>query len=113
MPRIESSSDPSNGLPWFKFDVDTVDMSVGFSKANGLANFPDAAAGADLDHLPPNSRHSLKLSTDKPDEVHVLAVALDGTLEFVPVSEQREVYYAHLAWYDPSTGNADAMEFVE
>lgn len=46
-------------------------------------------------------------------EPHVLALRLDGVLEFVPQSKQKPVYYAHLAFVDPVSGDADVLAFVD
>lgn len=46
-------------------------------------------------------------------EPHVLALTLDGQLEFVPQSKQKPVYYAHLAFVDPVSGDADVLLFVD
>lgn len=46
-------------------------------------------------------------------EKHVLALRLDGVLEFVPQSKQQPVYYAHLAFVDPVSGDADVLAFVD
>lgn len=46
-------------------------------------------------------------------ELHVLALRLDGQLEFVPQSKQQPVYYAHLAFVDPVSGDADVLAFVD
>ena len=48
-----------------------------------------------------------------PTELHVLALRLDGQLEFVPQSKQQPVYYAHLAFVDPVSGDADVLAFVD
>lgn len=111
MTVIKSDPDPDTGRPWFDFDFDTSALEATFREANGLSNHPDAAANASVDHLPPNSKHAMSLNANKDTEVHVLAVALDGTLDFVPLSEQRAEYYAHLAWYDPTDGTLDKLEF--
>lgn len=112
-PNVNSDPDPDNGMPWFDFDIDNASMSVTFAEANGLSNYPDAADNASVDHLPPNSSHPLSLSDTKPGETHVLIVALDGSLEFIPQSEEGGDYYAHLAWYYPSSDTWDIFNFVD
>lgn len=108
---ITSSSDPENAFPWFEFTLDIPGGSVTFTKANGLS----IATGK----APPQAEsgllkaHSIALSSTKPNEVHVLAVTMDGAVEFVPESEQKPIYYAHLAWYDPTTDELTVLEFTQ
>lgn len=116
MAEIYSNPDPANPRPWFEYDVtDGPDgLSVAFEKANGLAaaGWTNASEAAE-DALMNNSRHGLAVSPEKPDEVHVLAVTVDGDVVFVPRSEQAPVYYAHLGRYDPVDGYWDLLTFVE
>lgn len=114
MPQIASSSDPDDPRPWFRFDMDSVTMQVDVAEANGLAAAPwTNASKSDEKALRENSKHAVGLSSEKPDERHVLAVTTGGTVEFVPQSEQQPVYYAHLAWYDPKTDTLEKLEFTE
>lgn len=129
MPVILSTSDPDDPRPWFRFTFDgatlTVDMTeanglAAYSKANGRAVSKQKEAAARRKHaftLAPERRADLPprdpALPPRDQEVHVLAMTEDGDLEFVPQSEQRPVYYAHLAWYDPATGDVAVLEFVD
>ena len=57
--------------------------------------------------------YTLELSPIKPTEIHVVAITLDGNLEFVPESEQRPEYYAHLGWYNPVMDTWTILDFQE
>lgn len=113
MPEQPITSNPSadSPNPWFEFTVDSATMDAAISNASGIDASPlttDAATDDD-----PLGDYSLSLTAGKEGERHVLAVRLDGTVEFVAVSDQQEVYYAHLAWYDPSTGEVTQLVFQE
>lgn len=113
MPEIISNSDSTDPRPWFDFRVSS-DLWVDIFEANGLAAATWTNASEQAEQaLTENSRHSLGLTSGKETETHVLAVATDGGLEFVPRSEEAGVYYAHLGWYDPETGTWEKLEFVE
>lgn len=140
-PRIASRRDPDRPEPWAEVEVVDGSLSINVEEINGVAPFRDAeerrlrgralpgATRAALDRARNRSRgpRGLTLTTgdrdetapdlaDRPrleDEVHVLAVTLDGDLEFVPESKQRPAYYAHLGWYDPTSGEWTALEFVD
>jgi len=107
---IRSVDDPNNPKPWFEMDLDEASMSLRIRKANGLSR---ALAG-----VSPRAEqalvktHPLQLNPQARDEIHALAVTLDGSLEFVPMSKQRPVYYAHLGFYDPRTDTWELLEFV-
>lgn len=114
MMEVSGNPDPDSPEPWFSFDIDTVTMTVGFTEANGLASAEWTEAGSVTEQaIKDNSRHQLSLSSEKPGEVHILAVATDGAVEFAPRTETRGVYYAHLAWYYPGTGEVERINFVE
>lgn len=100
--QIRSSSNPDDPRPWFEYAVDIAGKKVTFTKANGRP----AMASIVKDH-------AIAFKPGKLNERHVLAVTEDGVVEFVPVSEQRPVYYAHLAWYDPTTQTLEILEFTE
>lgn len=113
MPKIVSNSDPTNPRPWFEFTLGT-DLRTEITVANGLASAKWTNASSQEENaLVNNSSHSHILNSNKNGEIHVLAVTLGGKLEFVPFSEQRDEYYAHLAEYDPNTGKITQLEFVE
>lgn len=102
MPKIRSSSDPNDPRPWFKFDINPPLNRVVFSEANGRPGLGRVV-----------TTHAIKIDPALPNEVHVLAVTEDGIVDFVPLSKQRPVYYAHLAWYDPSTGTLTTLDFED
>jgi hypothetical protein len=114
MPKISSSSDPSDPQPWFDFDFDSADLEVDIREANGLAaaGWTNASEQAEQD-LVGNSIHAKSLNSEKDTEVHVLLIDLDGNLQFVPESEQPAVCYAHLAWYDPEADTLDQLTFTD
>lgn len=109
MVEIRSSSSPDSPKPWFEFTVMN-GLKVRFNAANGLGKFAEGDA-SDLAHL--LGVRKLALSSEKPEERHVLAVDLEGDVDFVPVSEQRATYYAHLAWYEPQSDEWEVLEFRE
>lgn len=113
---IRSFSDPARPEPWAELVVADGSLDVTVRALNGLEAYK-RARGEDVPpgwkRRPEATAHTLARSPSKPDETHVLAVTLDGDLEFVPQSEQRPVYYAHLAWWDPATGEWTVLEFVE
>lgn len=109
MPEIRSSSAERNAKPWFRFTI-MDGLKVRFDAANGLGAF-DGSDVSDLAHL--LGARDLALSSEKPGETHVLAVTLDGQVDFTPESEQQPEYYAHLAWYDPETDSWTRLNFVE
>jgi hypothetical protein len=113
MPEIRSSRDPDDPRPWFDFRLRS-DLRAVVEDVKGLA----AADWSDADEtdeqaLVEDSPHSLVISREKPEERHVLAVTTDGAIEFVPESEQRPVYYAHLAWYDPLLDEITQLQFID
>jgi hypothetical protein len=139
--QIRSNPDESNPRPWADFELGDGSLSVTVGALNGLHAFREAMAArgerpypeaertkVGASRRPTPTKHTLSLSTEQrpadeqpsdparpslADEVHVLAVTLEGDLEFVPTSRQRHVYYAHLAWYDPLTKVWDKLQFVE
>lgn len=113
MTLINSVKDPDDPHPWFDFELRS-DLRAEIREATGLsaAAWTDAAT-SDEQVLVDDSAHSLAISAEKPMEEHVLAVTTEGEIDFVPRSEQRAVYYAHLAWYDPETDELDVLEFAD
>lgn len=99
---IRSNPDPTDPHPWFKFNVDVAGKKVTFTEANGRPALGNIVKS-----------HVIDLNPGKATERHVLAVTEDGIVEFVPESEQRPVYYAHLAWYDPTTQTLEVLDFQE
>jgi hypothetical protein len=111
MPKIKSNSSPDSPRPWFEFTFNAATLEVTFTKANGISKAISKVTKAKESAL--KGKRKVKIKAGKESEVHVLAITLEGDVEFVPVSEQRPEYYAHLAWYDPTTGSLDALEFEE
>lgn len=125
---IVSRRDETDPHPWADLDLIDGSLEVQVRELNGLPAFR-ARNGLGVEDPPGWKRrpqatsHTFARSTDDvaaagtgvapADEVHVLAVTLDGVLKFGPTSQQQPVYYAHLAWWDPATGEWTALEFVE
>lgn len=125
---IVSRRDPDDPRPWADLELTDGSLDVQVRELNGLPAFR-ARNGLGADEPPGWKRrpdataHTFARSSDDQaaadtgvapaDEIHVLAVTLDGELEFVPTSQQQPVYYAHLAWWDPATGEWTALEFID
>lgn len=123
---VKSKSDESTANPWVQFDVADGSLQVTVRALNGVVPFREAQARAEGRELAARERseiasrgqravrtHTFTVDTSVPAELHVLAVTVDGDLEFVPASKQRPVYYAHLAWYDPTTSEWSRLSFVD
>lgn len=133
---ICSRRDPDRPEPWADLDLVDGSLTIAVRELNGFTAAKEIAAAragealdaAELNALkgrerPEVTSETLQLSTDTTapeggglppaEQVHVLAVTLDGDLEFVPESQQASVYYAHLAWYEPATGEWTAFEFID
>lgn len=98
-------SNRSGKYPWFEVDIDELLMECSFREAIGVS--------VDKREKLKKDKKPLKLKLTKSTEVHVLAVTLDGGYEFVPASEQRPAYYAHVAWYNPVTQEWKVLDFQE
>lgn len=111
--KIESNSDPNDPRPWFDHDLRS-DLRADIRDANGAAAADwTTATETDEQTLVEDSSHSLTISSEKPEEVHILLVTTDGQLQFIPESEQPAVCYAHLAWFNPDTGEITQLNFQE
>lgn len=138
-PPIRSRRDESDPHPWAELNLTDGSREVEVVELNGLLRARELAAeraGEKLDNAerrklensrrPTPTTHTFELDGDTDptvdddgnptgpapaDEVHVLAQTFDGELEFVPLSKQRPEYYAHLAWFEPDTGEWTALEF--
>lgn len=137
---IKSSANPEDPRPWFEMLLADGSPEVELLAANGLLAFREHMADIGKRPFPaeerervmknetaaarrkyptrlatgPRPQGSPKPEESRPnlrDEVHVLAMTMDGEVEFVPSSQQRHEYYAHLAWYDPLTSEWTALEF--
>lgn len=140
--KIISSSNPDDPRPWADFEVSDGSLQVTFRTLNGITAYQEAAAKRRGTTLGVAQRDAFKrtefsnaagrmqtlsLATgprlpgekvfegrpNLSDEEHMLAVTEDGEIEFVPFSRQRQVYYAHLASYDPLTGEWTLLSFVD
>ena len=85
--------------PWYAYDVDLVKGEL------TLALAKDALLQGKKVCLKPLPGHEL--------ETHVLAVTLDRQVEWVPISKQKPVYWAHLGFWDPATDTLRLLEFQE
>lgn len=115
---IRSCSNPDDPRPWADIDLADGSTAVTVKELNGLPAFRQRnGLGADVPpgwkRRPNSTAHSFAVDGGAPDEIHVLAVTLDGAIVFVPESQQESVYYAHLAWYDPATGEWTRLVFTE
>ena len=102
--RVETS------FPWFDLEIDGTGR-LRINDANGLsATRPETRAKeiALKKRFP-----AFVVAPDVMNEQHVLAITLNGDLEFVPFSKQRPEYYAHLGWYDPSTDTWELLQFIQ
>lgn len=136
--QIASDLDPTSPRPWAELKVADGSLEVDVVVMNGLLPFREAQAARGERPLSAAERSKVAssrpgkrrfaLSTEKranpsqaadpgppnlAEEIHILAVTLDGEYEFVPVSRQRPEYYAHLGWYDPSTKEWTILQFVQ
>ncbi|MDQ7794160.1 MAG: hypothetical protein RDU89_07070 [bacterium] len=114
MQEVTIRSDPSEDSPrpWFEFEFNEKSLAVTVSRIRGLSRALGRSDRALEDSLE-GKTVALQLNPDRATEIHVLAVTLDGELEFVAESQQRPIYYAHLAWYDPVKREAKVLKFVE
>lgn len=137
---IKSDLSESSPRPWMEFDVVDGSTSVTINKINGVVPYlryrafqenkdfsTTAAQAVDARVRSMIKRHNFSLATgtktpeeltpgESPnlaEEVHVLAVTLEGEVEFVPFSRQKAEYYAHLGLYNPATGEWEVLQFVE
>lgn len=132
---IRSARSENDPRPWANLGLTDGSLTIEVRELSGLLRAREIAAeqaGKALDKAtrdklekgrrPNATTHMFALDTDTTaptggvapaSEVHVLAVTLDGDLEFVPLSKQRPAYYAHLAWFDPSTGEWDRLQFID
>lgn len=136
--KIQSDPDPETSWPWFALEVADGSPDFEITEANGLIPFrhrmrsqampfgpaTQALVEANAAKLKGKRKGVLKRGAPPPgalrqpgrqnyeDEIHVVAVTIDGEVDFVPHSEQRLEYYAHLAWYDPKTQTWDVLDFA-
>lgn len=139
--EIKSNSDESDPRPWADFDVTDGSLDVEVRAFNGVLGFREAMARREGRELPAETRQALAAKrrptptrhafglaqgsrpaptpddpaaeADLSTEIHALVVDLDGELQLAPVSQLPAVLYAHLAFYDPATGEWDRLQFVE
>lgn len=110
---IQSCPDASCPRPWVEFSdfaVTPTGVRVSIARCTGVAAAPFVAAGEDRERAL-ETTHLFAFDTDALSERHALAITLEGELELVPFSKQRQVYYAHLAFIDPETGDAEVLKF--
>ena len=112
---IKSCSDASCSRPFVEFSAFKV-TAVGIEFT--VARCTGPAASAEVDCTDSKERaleKSYVLSFDPTalTEPHVLALTLRGEITFVAQSKQKPVYYAHLAFVNPVTGDADVLSFVD
>ena len=129
--QVRSHQDENDPHPWAELDIADGSLDIRVKALNGLEAFRErnglgAGSPPGWQRRPEATSHSLERSTEagaspiqdplRPqirDEVHVLALTLDGALEFVPSSQQKPVYYAHLGWWDPLSSEWTVVDFVE
>lgn len=116
--RITSSDNPNNPFPWADLEINDNSLSVGVKAFNGLEAYQRIKMRQQGQSLTPTmaqkfkkNPETLNLRLKNPSERHVLAVTEEGEYEFVPFSQQRLIYYAHLAWYTPTTGEWEVLKF--
>ena len=97
---IQSSADPKDHRPWFRFTIDEQQQQASFTEASGPVK---------------KAKHTvpLKCKKGREDAVHVLLLTLEGEYIFVPEDELSGDYYAHLAWYYPDTDTWHILDFQE
>jgi hypothetical protein len=120
MRPIFSCPDPTCPMPWVElsgFKVTKAGIEVAIAKVNGPAASREVAA----DHAKERRlerKHAFAFDADHrvneegQHEPHTLAITLEGELIFVPLSKQPPILYAHLAFVNTETGDADVLEFV-
>lgn len=130
--KIYSDPNQASPKPWFKFTVQDGSLDVSIEEENGLLPFREERARSEGKRLTAAERstiaranprtHTFALSTERrpptpnqpeslAEEPHVLLVTLDGDWELVPFSKQPFECYAHLAIYDPATGEWEVLVF--
>lgn len=111
---IRSCSDADCPKPWVEFSAFAVNaLGVTFTifTVNGPAASPECKTVDEAKERTIEGSRTLPFDVTAIDERHTLALTLDGDVEFVPLSKQRPIYYAHLAFVDPVTGDADVLAF--
>lgn len=113
---MRSCPDAACPKPWVTFSRFEVAAGVGVeftvTEVNGPAASPECAKVDAAKERTLEGKRSLSFDLTAPTEKHALAISLDGEIELVPLSKQRPVYYAHLAFVDPVTGDAEVLAFV-
>ena len=107
---IRSHSAVTSTRPWVDFDVNETSKMLTIHDFNGLS-----ASGKVSRQKEVGMRKSqmLLLHPLALTEWHVLAITLDGTIEFVPFSQQRPEYYAHLGVYKPESNTWELLQFID
>ncbi|MEX0748786.1 MAG: hypothetical protein WD467_03260 [Candidatus Saccharimonadales bacterium] len=123
---IVSRRDPNHPTPWCDFEVTDGSLTVIIQELSGLRPCRQLMAEQSNSLLPATTcdqlegkcsamatTHNLTLDPSAATVKHVLAVTLDGDLEFIPEHLQQPIYFAHLASYEPSTGEWTKLRFVD
>lgn len=84
--------------PWYEVECSTADLRAGL-----LANKDGVGIGM----------KALALDQQRSLEEHILAITLNGQVEFVAASQQRPVYRAHLAFFNPVTQTWRRLVFID
>lgn len=117
---IISCPDDDCPAPWVEFssfNVTKDGIELVIDKVTGPAAAEicvgvDAAKERALEGVKRMAFDKTVLTPEGTIENHALAVTLEGELIFVPFSKQPYDLYAHLAFVDPNSGDADVLSFV-
>lgn len=102
--------------PWFEFTgivVTPLGITFTVARCTGPAASTECKTVTPAKERALEKAHTLAFDPTALTEPHVLALTLEGVMEFVPVSKQRQVYYAHLAFVDPVSGDAEVLIFED
>lgn len=107
---IGSSSTATDARPWIVYDIDAAAQAVVVRDVNGLA-----ARGTVSRQKEAGLRRRIPLELRPGDEEtpHWLMLTLDGQWVFEPETRLSGEYYAHVARFDPKTGDWLKLEFLD
>ena len=118
--HIQSCPDPDCPMPWVEFSsfqVTRDGIEFRIAKINGIAARPDVRGDRAKEarlvgvHKFPFGPAEFVVGDDMKREPHTLAITMEGDLIFCALSKQPLVLYAHLAFVDTDTLDADVLAF--
>lgn len=113
---IRSCPDADCPFPWveiedFKVTRDGVELRI--AKVTGPAARPDVAADHAKERKLEKAHKFPFVGEDGKREQHTLALTMEGELIFVPLSKQPPILYAHLAFVNADTLDAEVLAFED